>query len=141
MLVTGRSLMGAHNPSFEQRHRQVRSGHQMFLGGSVTLDLPVMFIPLQMQVCSPSIGPDDTARFHDVFNETVQRFSAGIGDPAHTYSPNTVPFFLYGNNYQVLLLHESPPDVGFLGSQKVSSTSTVPCSLSRPGRTIALLSL
>ena len=104
-----------------------------------SLAAPIVDVAKRVQaaVALPGVSDDRRARFDVVGDEGVQRPGRCVGQgrhPAPTQPPR--PADLHGDAGQDLLALGSPaPQPGSCPPMKVSSTSTVPVSCSRSGRT------
>lgn len=100
MVVANRSLVGPKQPPFEQREHPMRSGQEVF-ALSVSLDLSVVDVALQLSIGVQPVGSDRAARFDRLGNEAVQSPAVEIWDPPQTDASDASTVLLGGYDARV----------------------------------------
>src|SRR5450759_3091991 len=107
VLLTDRSLVGSHQPTFEQGDREVNPRHQLRWSLLLSLekrDLVLVAFALQGQISQPAVGMDDAARFNRVLHKGHQACSRSVYNVAHPNPTDPGSIFLSGNDNQCLSL-------------------------------------
>lgn len=92
----------------------------------------------QTVVATPLISTNITSIHNSIFHKGCKTVTGGVRKNSKTNSPNAfVPLIFYGNSYKYFAFSPTASFAKFFPPMKVSSTSTVPDNLSRPGRTMA----
>ena len=104
MLIADRPLVGAQEPTFEQRSNPMRPRQQVLgISGLVSLYQAVMDIALQVSVGLQSIGLNRAARLEGLGDKPMQRGSAGVGDVAQPDATDPPTVGLGGHHNQGLV--------------------------------------
>jgi len=115
MVVANRSLVGPKQPPFEQREHPMRSGQEVF-ALSVSLDLSVVDVALQLSIGVQPVGSDRAARFDRLGNEAVQSPAVEIWDAPQTDASDASTVLLGGYDDQSLFVGQSTDHARFLSS-------------------------
>jgi hypothetical protein len=146
MLMLDAALVGANQPSLEQRGDEVDARHDFVSRvGAAADDSGLMLIASRRQsrVTAPSVGLNDSPKLHGALDEGEQAVCRDIADilKADAAEPPAILLGCYAMAMMALRSVSRPRVPASGPPTQVSSTSTVPESRSRPGRTIARRSL
>ena len=116
------SLMGSHQPAFEERDNLVHSRHQLrrsLLFTSQKRDLVRITLALQGEVAQPAIGVDEAAGCDRFLHKRNQALGRSVYNLAHANPTDSGPIFLSSHNNQCFLQIE-PTEQAFLQTADIA---------------------
>ena len=142
MFMAHSALMRAQEPPFEQSSCPVTERQQIVTHLSFFMHYFMNVAQtVQAIVPLPSIGTNLASWLHGLLNSLLQAFRRSIRDLSKPNPSDSRAIQLSCNHDQRLPCRSTPPFPSLLPPMYDSSTSTMPKSRSRPGRTIARRSL
>ena len=102
MILSNRALMGAEEPSFQQRDHAMGSRKQVFSILLMPLYLAVVDISVQSQIGGQTVGSDCASWRNGLSDEPVQAGLGHIWDRTQTDTANAFSIFLGGDDNQGL---------------------------------------
>jgi len=111
-----RALVGAEQPSFQQRDHAMDARKQMLSLFLLALYMAIMNVSFQPQIGSPAVGPDRASRRNCRSNKPMQALAGRVRYRTQTNASDALSILFGGDDNQSLFFRSSSDCSGFLSA-------------------------